>query len=232
MAVQAYMGGGVSTLNAVLGVDSPAALLDQLAFVNVIARNQRAQIQAVATARDKYAGDKKVLDDIIAQQAQQDADLAAKKTDIEAKLADLQKLRQQAYGSSGATGVLKPVACPVEYLGGPGGVAAKKACELIGKPYVWGAAGPNGYDCSGMTMAAWAAAGVKLRHYTKWQWQDAKAVSKADLRPGDLVFFYSDLHHMGLYVGGGWMVHAPTTGDQVRMAKLDGRPIAGYRRPA
>lgn len=231
MAVQAYKGGRVTALNALLSSESPAALLDQLAFVNQIARNQHNEIQSVATLRDKYAGDKKTLDDLIAQESQQDTELSAKKTEIEAKLTELQKLRQQAYGSSGATGELKPVACPVEYLGGPGGIAAKKACELIGKPYVWGAAGPNGYDCSGMTLTAWAAAGVKLRHYTKWQWQDAKAVSRAELRPGDLVFFYSDLHHMGLYVGGGWMVHAPTTGDRVRMAKLDGRPITGFRRP-
>ena len=56
-------------------------------------------------------------------------------------------------------------------------------------------------------------------------------VSRANLQIGDLVFFYSDLHHVGLYVGGGWMVHAPTSGDYVRMAKIEGRPIAGYRRP-
>ncbi|MFG2042972.1 NlpC/P60 family protein [Dactylosporangium sp. NPDC048998] len=232
LAVQQYKTGRLTTLDALLRGDTPTALLDQLGLINAIARNQHAQIQSVAAARDKLAGDKQALDTAIAQQAQQDADLAAKKKDIEAKLAALQKLRQQAYGSSGGTGTLKPVACPVEYLGGPGGTAAKRACELIGKPYIWGAAGPNGYDCSGLTMAAWAAAGVTLRHYTKWQWDDNKAVSRADLRPGDLVFFYSDLHHMGMYVGGGWMVHAPTTGDYVRMAKLDGRPITGYRRPA
>jgi peptidoglycan DL-endopeptidase CwlO len=124
------------------------------------------------------------------------------------------------------------VACPVDYIPGPGGVAAKKACSLIGKPYIWAAAGPDGYDCSGLTLAAWAAAGVTLRHYTNWQWSDTTPVSRADLRPGDLVFFFSDLHHMGIYVGGGWMVHAPTTGDYVRMAKIDSPylPIAGFRR--
>ncbi|HTJ36237.1 MAG TPA: NlpC/P60 family protein [Dactylosporangium sp.] len=231
IAVRQYKTGRVTTMQVLLSGSTPTNMLDQLTVINAIARNERAQIQDVAAARDKLAGDKQTLDALIAQQATQDADLAAKKTQIEGKLAELQKLRQQAYGSGGGTGTLKPVACPVEYLGGPGGTAAKKACELIGKPYIWGAAGPSGYDCSGLTMAAWAAAGVTLRHYTKWQWEDAKPVAKADLRPGDLVFFYSDLHHMGMYVGGGWMVHAPTTGDYVRMAKLDGRPITGYRRP-
>ncbi|MEV6931546.1 C40 family peptidase [Dactylosporangium sp. NPDC051485] len=231
IAARQYKVGRVTTMQVLLSGSTPTDMLDQLAMVNAIARNEHAQIAGVAAARDKLASDKQTLDGLIAQQSVQDADLAAKKTQIEGKVADLQKLRQQVYGSSGATGTLKPVACPVDYLGGAGGTAAKKACELIGKPYVWGATGPKSYDCSGLTLAAWAAAGVTLRHYTKWQWDDAKAVSRADLRPGDLVFFYSDLHHVGMYVGGGWMVHAPTSGDYVRMAKLDGRPIAGYRRP-
>ena len=82
-------------------------------------------------------------------------------------------------------------------------------------------------------MTAWAAAGVTLRHYTKWQWSDTTSVSRADLKPGDLVFWYSDLHHMGIYVGNDTVVHAPHTGDHVRMANIDKvGPIAGYRRPS
>jgi cell wall-associated NlpC family hydrolase len=100
-----------------------------------------------------------------------------------------------------------------------------------GHPYSWGAAGPKYYDCSGLTLTAWAAAGVTLGHYTEWQWNETKAVSADALQPGDLIFFYSDRHHVGIYVGNGWMVHAPTTGDFVRMAQIAGRPIAGYRRP-
>lgn len=231
VAVSAYKGGRASTLNAVLTSASPSALADQLTMLNAIAHDQQSKISGVAAARDKLAAEKKPLDALIAEQARQDADLAAKKTTIEAQVANLQKLRQQT--ATAAPTNLKPVACPVDYIPGPGGVAAKKACSLIGKPYIWAAAGPTGYDCSGLTLAAWAAAGVTLRHYTNWQWQDSKPVSRADARPGDLVFFFSDLHHMGLYVGGGWMVHAPTTGDVVRMQKIDvpGLPIAGFRRP-
>ena len=231
LAVRLYMHGPGSTFNAMLATGAPGTLVDQLGLLNDMAHEERQQITGVVAARDKYAADKKTLDGLVAQLTAQDADLSAKKTEIEGQLANLQKLRTQAYGSGGAGGALRPVPCPVEYVGGPAGVAAKKACSLIGKPYVWGAAGPNAYDCSGMTLTAWAAAGVTLRHYTKWQWEDTKPITRADLRPGDLVFFYSDLHHMGLYVGGGWMVHAPTTGDYVRMAKLEGRPVAGYRRP-
>ena len=233
IAVRMYEGGPATALNAVLTTGSPAGLAEQLGLLNQLAQGQRQQISNVVVTRDKYLADKKALDDLISQQARQDADLAAKKTDIEKQLSDLQKLRQQAHGPGGGTGVLKPVACPVDYVGGPGGVAAKTACSLIGKPYVWAAAGPSGYDCSGLTLAAWAAAGVTLGHFTGSQWSTTKPVSRADLRPGDLVFFFSDLHHEGLYVGGGYMVHAPTSGDYVRMAKIDSPylPIAGFRRP-
>jgi peptidoglycan DL-endopeptidase CwlO len=227
-----YMGGQLSRLNALLSAPTPADFADKMTTLEMFARTEQDQISSVVVMRDRYAADKAKLDALVAQLAEQDAALGAQKKTIEKQIASLQKLRQQVYGSSGALGKFKPVACPVDYFSGSGGIAAKKACSLIGKPYIWGAAGPDGYDCSGLTLTAWKAAGVTLRHYTKWQWQDNTPISRSQLRPGDLVFFFSDLHHMGLYVGGGWMVHAPTTGDFVRMAKIDSPylPIAGYRR--
>ncbi len=100
------------------------------------------------------------------------------------------------------------------------------------KPYVWGAEGPNSYDCSGLVMAAYQRVGISLPHYTGDQWTAGTHVSKEDLRPGDLVFFYNDLHHVGLYIGGGYMVHAPQTGDVVRVATIATRPFAGAVRIA
>jgi cell wall-associated NlpC family hydrolase len=235
IAVGVYKGGPGSKINAVLSSASPTSLADQLMLLNMIARTQYAQISNVASVRDKYAADKRALDVLIAQQTKQDADLAAKKKQIEDQINQLQRLRQQAYGSSGAAkGVLKPTNCPVEYTGGPGGIAAQKACSLIGKPYIWAAAGPNGYDCSGLTMVAWAASGVRLDHLASTQKRQSKAVSRAELRAGDLIFFGPSTHHVGIYVGGGWMVHAPSTGDHVRMAQLTGyyaNNLSGYGRP-
>jgi cell wall-associated NlpC family hydrolase len=232
MAVSLYKAGRASKLNALLSSGSPTALADDLALLNQIALSQRLQINDVALARDKYAGQKKALDDLIAGQAAQDAELAAKKKQIEDQLANLQKLRQQAYGSGGGTGVLRPVACPVEYIGGAAGKAAATACSKIGKPYQFATAGPNYFDCSGLTMFSWAAAGVGLSHQTALQWKETQHISKADLRVGDLVFFYSDRHHVAIYVGGGWVVHAPHSGDFVRMAKISEMgPLNGYGRP-
>jgi cell wall-associated NlpC family hydrolase len=88
----------------------------------------------------------------------------------------------------------------------------------LGKPYVFNTAGPNTYDCSGLTMAAWATAGVRMPHYSGSQATMFPRVTWEQLKPGDLVIFYSDLHHVGLYIGGGMMIHAPQTGDVVKIA--------------
>ncbi|MER5909849.1 NlpC/P60 family protein [Streptomyces sp. NPDC001982] len=86
----------------------------------------------------------------------------------------------------------------------------------IGKPYVWGATGPDSYDCSGLTQAAWKAAGVDLPRTTWDQVNAGTTVSLADAQPGDLIFFYDDISHVGLYIGDGMMIHAPKPGAYVR----------------
>jgi cell wall-associated NlpC family hydrolase len=187
MAARAYKAGPVTALGAVINGGSPAGLAEKLTTLDQLARTQRAEISGVAQIRDKYAADKKSLDTVTATLQAQDTDLAAKKDQIEAKIAELQKMRVAAYGASGgSSGSLRTGPCPAVYTSDAGGKAAAKACSLIGKPYVWAAAGPGGYDCSGLTMAAWASVGVTLGHYTKWQWDQTKPVNRADAKPGDL----------------------------------------------
>ncbi|OIJ99111.1 NlpC/P60 family protein [Streptomyces colonosanans] len=86
----------------------------------------------------------------------------------------------------------------------------------VGKPYVWGASGPDSYDCSGLTQASWKAAGVKLDRTTWAQVKEGTTVSLANAQPGDLIFFYDDISHVGLYIGDGMMIHAPKPGAYVR----------------
>ncbi|MEU0103166.1 NlpC/P60 family protein [Streptomyces sp. NPDC006267] len=102
----------------------------------------------------------------------------------------------------------------------------------IGKPYVWGATGPNAFDCSGLTQAAWKAAGVSLPRTTYTQINAGARVPRSELAPGDLVFFYSGISHVGLYIGGGQMIHAPRPGAPVRIAPVDEMPFAGATRVA
>ena len=116
-----------------------------------------------------------------------------------------------------------PVAySPVSAHGSSSAVVAF-ARGQIGKPYRWGGAGPDSWDCSGLTQAAWSQAGVSLSHYTGWQWAETSRVPLSDLQPGDLVFFGDSgptSHHVGLYVGGGQMIEAPATGKNVRYASI------------
>jgi cell wall-associated NlpC family hydrolase len=232
LAVDAYMQGAPNAVNAMILSGSATGLTDKLMYANQLARHQEQEISGVAKLRDKYAADKQNLDTLTKSIAARDADLSQQKAAIQKKIDALQKLRIKAYGSSGESGgPYKTGPCPVTYTNDRGGRAAQKACDLIGKPYVFGADGPGSYDCSGLTQAAWASVGVHLEHYTKDQWGEGTAVSRSALQPGDLVFYYSDIHHVAIYIGGGMVVHAPHTGDHVRMATIDRGPIAGYRRP-
>jgi len=100
------------------------------------------------------------------------------------------------------------------------GAAISAARAQLGKPYAWGGAGPNSFDCSGLTAWAWRAAGVNLPHNAAAQQGMGRSVDRNDLQPGDLVFFGSPAYHVGLYVGDGMMIHAPTSGDVVKMTSL------------
>ncbi|WP_079146080.1 C40 family peptidase [Streptomyces lydicus] len=110
--------------------------------------------------------------------------------------------------------------------------AVSFAYAALGKPYVWGATGPSAYDCSGLTQAAWRSGGVALPRTTYTQINAGPRIERSQLAPGDLVFFYSGISHVGLYVGDGKMIHAPHPGAPVRLAPIDQMPFAGATRPA
>ncbi|MET9546734.1 NlpC/P60 family protein [Streptomyces sp. NPDC006627] len=123
--------------------------------------------------------------------------------------------------------------------GSTDGSYATKAAKVIdfaeaqiGKPYVWGATGPDSYDCSGLTQDAWKAAGITLPRTTWDQVKAGTTVKTADAEPGDLVFFYDDISHVGIYIGGGKMIHAPKPGAKVRVESIYYMPIHSVVRPA
>lgn len=100
------------------------------------------------------------------------------------------------------------------------GAAISEARAQLGKPYSWGGSGPGSFDCSGLTAWAWRAGGVSLPHNAAAQQGSGTPVDRSNLQPGDLVFFGSPAYHVGLYVGDGMMIHAPTTGDVVKMSSM------------
>ncbi|MBO3674354.1 C40 family peptidase [Streptomyces sp. NEAU-YJ-81] len=134
-------------------------------------------------------------------------------------------LAAQDGDKAGADGTASPTA-------GRAARAVSYAYAALGKPYVWGATGPHGYDCSGLTQAAWRAAGVALPRTTYTQINAGRRVTRDQLAPGDLVFFYSGVSHVGLYVGDGRIIHAPRPGAPVRVASVADMPFAGAARPA
>lgn len=104
--------------------------------------------------------------------------------------------------------------------------AVDTALAQVGDPYVYGAAGPSSFDCSGLTMYAWAAAGVSIPHASSMQTGVGTPVSVSSLSPGDLVFYYSPISHVGMYIGNGQLVHAPHPGSSVEVVPLNSMPIA------
>ncbi|WP_328670999.1 C40 family peptidase [Streptomyces sp. NBC_00328] len=143
---------------------------------------------------------------------------AAKAAELARQQATAEKAAQQQSSSGTTTGTASGSS-----TGSTATDPSSKAAEAlafaraqIGKPYVWGATGPDSYDCSGLTQAAWKAAGVSLPRVTYDQVNAGTTVSLADARPGDLVFFYDDISHVGLYIGDGMMIHAPKPGAYVR----------------
>ncbi|MFE0183863.1 C40 family peptidase [Streptomyces olivaceus] len=116
-------------------------------------------------------------------------------------------------------------------VSGAAGKAVDFAMAQIGKPYVWGAVGPSSYDCSGLTSAAWAAAGRPIPRTSQAQWAGLSRVSLSSARPGDLIIYYSGATHVGMYIGGGQMVHAPRPGRSVTTAPVAIMPVLGVVRP-
>jgi cell wall-associated NlpC family hydrolase len=232
IAERAYKGGPADGFGALLNAGTPQNLADQLTFLDEMARSEASQVSEVAATKAKYDAQKAPIDKLVTDLAKQDADLAARRATIEAKLSDLQKLRIQAYGASGGgAGKYRPWTCPAEYLPTNGYKAAAFACAQAGKPYVWAAAGPKSYDCSGLVLAAWKQVGVYLPHNAASQRRSMPYVNRKDIQIGDLVFYFSDIHHVAMYVGDGKVINAPNFGDFVRMTTIDNWPVHSIGRP-
>ncbi|MGW1463034.1 NlpC/P60 family protein [Streptomyces sp. NPDC002308] len=171
--------------------------------------------------RKKEAEAKKKAEQLAAQQA------AAAKEAAEKAAAE----KAAAGSDTAASGSTGTTTGSTTSASTKGAQALAFAESQIGKPYVWGATGPASYDCSGLTQAAWREAGVDLPRTTWDQVNVGTRVATADLQPGDLIFFYDDISHVGIYKGDGMMVHAPKPGAYVREESIYYMPIYGSVRP-
>ncbi|TSB20483.1 C40 family peptidase [Streptomyces benahoarensis] len=201
--------------------------------------SQTALADSKRTVQGKLTEARQLLSELTAQEKAHLAELERKKEE-EARRKAEEEAQKQREQPSGGTDTGSPGTTDPGQGGGPADgsyhTKAEKALAFaraqMGKPYVWGATGPNSYDCSGLTQAAWKAAGVSLPRTTWDQVKVGQRVVTKDLAPGDLVFFYNDISHVGMYIGGGKMIHAPKPGASVRIESIYYMPIYGSVRPA
>ncbi|BCJ63991.1 C40 family peptidase [Polymorphospora rubra] len=227
IAARAYKSGGLDMVQAVLTAGETGSLVDRLGTLEQLARERQSRVSGFTTTQREYLDEQARLDATLARETAQAKELETGKKKIEADLKKLYEMRERAYGS--ATNPGSSYSGSIPSVSGQAGVAVRFAYGAIGKPYVWAAAGPNGYDCSGLTLAAWRAAGKSLPHNAAMQWDRVAKISRSALQPGDLVF-YSNLGHVGIFVGSGKVIHAPTFGESVKISSVDMMPPYGYGR--
>ncbi|MBA3490287.1 MAG: C40 family peptidase [Longispora sp.] len=194
--------------------------------------------ETLEAAQDELSTEKVRLKTLIAEHDRHQSTLTERKREIETTGTKLVNERDNARASRASSRSAGGSSTGGSSAGGSGGeftppadasraqIAIAYARAQLGKSYVYGAAGPNSFDCSGLTMRAWGAAGVNIGgHQTHSQWGATSRVDRSQLQPGDLVFFYGR-GHVGLYIGGNQVIHAPTSGDVVKITSLDS--FGGY----
>jgi cell wall-associated NlpC family hydrolase len=216
LAAMGYMNGGTDPTLQMLTSGNPDLFLSQASTVQQL--NDEAGMRLSTLQRDQLAAERAqtTAKEEIATADELQSQINGKVKTIHAKLDVLHSsAMSQAMAVFSKTGSYPDIVLPEAT--NVGTTALRAALTQRGKPYVWGAAGPDSYDCSGLIMWAFAQEGISLPHYTGDQWNSGMHVSRADLEPGDLVFFFADISHVGLYIGNGLMVDAPSTGQVVQV---------------
>jgi peptidoglycan DL-endopeptidase CwlO len=237
IAATAYENGTATSAEALLISGDPQKILDQSSILLELSSRDRAEMNQYLAAGRQLSGAKQAARRVRAGTLALKNELAGQKRSLgrlivqqTALLAQLSPSQQQSAGPGTTAGVGGTYT-------GPTSTQAEKAVAFayaqLGKPYLWGATGPGSYDCSGLTMAAWAAAGISIPRDSYGQWGGLPHVSTAQLQPGDILVF-DGVGHVGLYVGGGYLIDAPHFGAVVEKVALSGwysQTLVGAVRP-
>ena len=255
LAASVYMGGRTDGMNAMLTASSPQNLIDKMSVQRVMAREMAEQMTSFRAANQQAI----VVEEASAQSAAEAKtaadEAAAVRADLQRKQSELQvqitsvKARYAMLTAAQQAALASPAAPPPSVMarqadiaalaalphGGGGGsgagaAAVQAALSRLGDPYVWGGSGPGAFDCSGLVMWAFQQSGVYLPHSSQMQSAGGQPVSLDQMQPGDVVTYYSDASHVGLYIGDGMMVHASTFGVPVAVAPVNNAPIYNVRR--
>ncbi|MFJ5301381.1 NlpC/P60 family protein [Streptomyces sp. NPDC088350] len=254
VAAAQYRSGGIDPSVQLLLSDDPEQYLDGAEFADRVGHRQTAAVALVRQQLREIEQLRGAAHIELTSLKSRQAELGRQKKTINGKLDQARRLlsgltpQQRAQVGDGTTGggtgrasrssttargalaAPSSSAAAADAPDSRAAAAVSYAYQKLGSPYVWGATGPNAFDCSGLVQAAYNSAGVSLPRTTYAQINAGQRVSRSELRPGDLVFFYSGISHVGIYVGDGQMIHAPNPTAPVRLAPIDQMPFAGATR--
>ncbi|MEU5524362.1 NlpC/P60 family protein [Streptomyces sp. NPDC093250] len=232
-----YRSGGLEPAVALLLSDDPEDYLERVSVLDRITAHQAGELRRLRGALRSLAQDRAEAAGKLRALEKSRKAVAAHKRTVESKLAEARRLlnslpagERAAWnraGRSARTDLLGPGGIPAS---GRAAAAVAAARSALGKPYVWGANGPGGFDCSGLTQWSYAQAGVALPRTSQAQRYAGRQVPLSQARPGDLVVYRSDASHVGMYMGNGQVIHAPYPGAPVRYDPVGMMPVSSVTR--
>ena len=232
-----YEGQNISATGQLVLADDPDQFLSELTTLDTYNDVQADAVADFTREADKLDARRSATQVSAAELAKTEKTLGKEKASVDAKLTEAKELlgklkAEERARMETASRSSQPRICrPNVPVSGRAAAAVNYALAQVGDAYVYGAAGPSAFDCSGLTMMAWAQAGVGLPHSSGAQMGSGTPVSSSSLQPGDLVFYYSPVSHVGIYIGGGRIVHAANPSSGVQVAGVFSMPFSGAVRP-
>ena len=216
LAAANYMSSGLDPTFQALTTGDPQQFLSQASAITELDQSSGVKVNTLSNEVTQALRDKQTADQQIAAVNALEGQMNAKKQAIDAKIDQVNSAAmKQAMAVFTQTGQYPNIDIPTANT--VGAQALQAAITREGDPYVWGAAGPGEFDCSGLVVWAYAQEGIALPHYTGSLWNSGVHVARSDLEPGDLVFFFQDISHVGIYIGDGMMIDAPDFGEPVQV---------------
>ena len=220
LAAASYEQAGYDPVLQILSATNPDQYLNQASIMTQLDQTNSTRVSDLQKAQAADQRAKETAQQQITRVTALETSMNSKKKQIQSEISKVNSATMtQAMAVFNQTGNYPDI--PIPGGSGVGAKALQAALSKRGDPYIWGAAGPSSFDCSGLVLWAYAQEGIHLDHYTGDQWNEGTHVSRDQLEPGDLVFFYADISHVGLYLGDGLMVDAPSFGQDVMVQKID-----------
>ena len=219
LAAENYMNSGLDPTLQALTTGNPEQFLNQASTITELDQSSGTKVNTLSNEVSQALRAKQTADQQVAAVKALQTQMNAKKQAIDAKIDVINgAAMKQAMAVFTQTGNYPNISIPTANT--VGAQALQAAMTRRGDPYIWGAAGPGEFDCSGLVVWAYAQEGIALPHYTGSLWNSGVHVARADLEPGDLIFFFADISHVGIYVGNGLMIDAPDFGQTVKVEPI------------